>query len=81
MKFKNYRNPHTNNNIIYSKSDISDMRVRDVFKKAKEISTPAEHRPNKIFLTLNDNENLARSILHATILKPQIYRLGFSPLQ
>ena len=35
-------------------------------------STPAEYRQDKIFLTLNDNENLARSILHATIFNPQV---------
>ncbi len=36
------------------------------------VSTSPEQRPNKILLELNDNENLARSILHATIFQPRI---------
>ena len=36
------------------------------------IVAPTEYKSDKILLELNDNENLARSILHATIFNPQV---------
>jgi len=37
MKFKNYRNSHTNEDTIYSKKNIADMSLREVFARKKEI--------------------------------------------
>ena len=37
MKFFNFKNSHTNDNIIYSKKDIADMSVRDAFKNKEAI--------------------------------------------
>ena len=37
MKFKNYTNPLTKDNRIYSDKDIFNLKVEDVFKMAKEI--------------------------------------------
>ena len=37
MRFKNYRNPYTKDNRIYSKSDIANMTVKDVFGRKQEL--------------------------------------------
>lgn len=37
MKYKNYKNSHTNNDIIYSRKNIADMSVREVFSRKDEI--------------------------------------------
>lgn len=37
MKYKNYVNPYTKDNKIYSKNDISNMSVKDAFSREKEI--------------------------------------------
>ena len=37
MKFKNYRNSHTNEDKIYSRKNIADMSVREVFSRKDEI--------------------------------------------
>ena len=37
MRFKNYRNPYTKNNRIYSKSDVANMTVKDVFGSKQEL--------------------------------------------
>jgi len=37
MKFKNYKNSHTNEDKIYSRKDIADMSVREVFSRKDEI--------------------------------------------
>ena len=42
MKFFNFKNSHTNDNIIYSKKDIANMTVRDAFKNQDTIM--AQHR-------------------------------------
>lgn len=42
MKFLNFKNSHTNDNIIYSKKDIANMTVRDAFKNQDAIM--AQHR-------------------------------------
>ena len=42
MKFKNYRNSHTNEDKIYSRKNISDMSVREAFSRKDELM--AQHR-------------------------------------
>ena len=37
MRFKNYRNSYTKDNRIYSKSDIANMTVKDVFGRKQEL--------------------------------------------
>ena len=37
MKYKNYKNSHTNDNRIYSNKEIADMSVREVFKNKDAI--------------------------------------------
>ena len=37
MRFKNYRNSHTNEDTIYSKKNIADMSVREAFSRKDEI--------------------------------------------
>ena len=37
MKFKNYRNSHTNEDTIYSRKNIADMSVREAFSRKDEI--------------------------------------------
>jgi len=37
MKFKNYRNSHTNEDKIYSRKNIADMSVREAFSRKDEI--------------------------------------------
>ena len=37
MKYKNYRNSHTNEDRIYSRKNIADMSVREVFSRKDEI--------------------------------------------
>lgn len=37
MKFKNYRNKHTKQPIIYSKEDIGKMSVKDAFSRKQEL--------------------------------------------
>ena len=37
MRFKNYKNPYTKNNRIYSKSDVANMTVKDVFGSKQEL--------------------------------------------
>ena len=61
MKFLNFRNSHTNDNVIYSKKDIADMSVRDAFKNKDaimvqnaSIGVPAESElqssPNAVYV-------------------------------
>ena len=38
MKFKNYTNPHTQDNRIYSKSEMLDMTIREIKDRAKELT-------------------------------------------
>ena len=37
MKFKNYKNSHTNEDTIYSRKNIADMSVREAFSRKDEI--------------------------------------------
>ena len=37
MKFKNYRNSHTNEDTIYSRKNIADMSVREAFSRKDKI--------------------------------------------
>ena len=37
MKFKNYRNPHTNDNRIYSNRDLYDMPFGEFIKRRHEV--------------------------------------------
>ena len=37
MKYKNYRNPHTNDNRIFSFSDIYNMPLKEVFRRKQEL--------------------------------------------
>ena len=37
MKYKNYKNSHTNDNRIYSNKEIADMSVREVFENKNAI--------------------------------------------
>ena len=36
MKFKNYKNPFTNDERIFSKDDIANMTVRDAYGNKKQ---------------------------------------------
>ena len=42
MRFKNYRNKHTNEDTIYSKKNIADMSVREAFSRKAEIMAQDE---------------------------------------
>ena len=53
-----------------AKSVQESQRFKDAVREWVE--TPSEQRPDTISLELSDNENLARSILHATIFNPRI---------
>ena len=55
MKFKNYTNPHTQDNRIYSKNEMLDMTIREIKDRAKEFI--AQHR----VLGLPDEKELAGS--------------------
>ena len=35
MKYKNYRNSYTNEDIIYSRKNIADMSVREAFSRIR----------------------------------------------
>ena len=68
--------PENVKTVLYSSNSTLAKAVENsfCFKEAVKswVSTPTEYRPDKILLELNDSENLSRSILHATILKPQV---------
>ena len=72
----NYDIPLNVKTVQYSPNSTLAKSVENstTFRNAVKawVSTPVEYRQDKIFLTLNDNENLSRSILHATILNPQV---------
>ena len=57
MKYKNYKNSHTNDNRIYSNKEIADMSVREVFKNKDAIM--AQHSqigiPSEKELQASDN--------------------------
>lgn len=55
MKFKNYRNSHTNDNRIYSKNEMLNMTLREIKDRAKEFT--AQYR----VLGLPDEEELKSS--------------------
>ena len=71
-----YNLSNGNNTVEFSpNSSIANSVNSSVFlRKSVEnwAKLPVEERPRRILVTLNDNQNLFRSINNATILKPEI---------